>query len=74
MIPPLLFLAISLVDGWRWDEKLILTVAAIGTAGLTWAFAETSAEGALRPQRLAFRWSGRTLGVVFLFVAARIWL
>jgi hypothetical protein len=74
MMLPLAFLAFSLVDGWRWDEKLMLSATALAAGGLLWAFAYTTAEGALRPQRFAFRRAGEALLLAAIYAAARVWL
>jgi len=44
----ILVLKVLALDGWRWDEKLALSAALMAIGALAWAFAYTSAEGALR--------------------------
>jgi hypothetical protein len=73
-MPTPIFMALSFVDGWRWDEKVMLCGAVLSAGALAWAFAYTAAEGALRPQRFAFRRAGEALVLIALYAAARVWL
>lgn len=57
----------------RWDEQLAFSALVAAFAALVWAFAYTTSEGALRPQRLAFQRSGDLVVIVGLYVLARIW-
>ena len=68
-----LWLAAVSFDDWRWDEKLAVTVFVLALAFLGWAFSFTAAEGALRPQRMAFRASGLLLVAAGIYAVARIW-
>ncbi len=61
-------------DGWRWDERLAVSALALALGGLAWAFAYTAAEGALRPQRFAFRRAGEVLVAVAVYLAVRVWI
>ena len=70
------FLALVILsfERLRWDEQLALSAVVVAFAALAWAFAYTAAEGALRPQRVAFRRAADVLVVVALYFVGRIWL
>jgi hypothetical protein len=60
-------------DGWRWDERLAVSVLLVGVGLLAWAFTFTAAEGALRPQRVAFRAAGSLLALAAAYGVLRAW-
>jgi hypothetical protein len=66
-------LALSLPE-LRWDERIAAAVLALALAGVTWAFAYTTAEGALRTQRLVLQRCADAVVLVALYAAARILL
>ena len=70
----ILVLTVLALDGWRWDEKLALSAALMAIGALAWAFAYTSAEGALRAQRFAFRRAGEVLVLVAAYSVVQVWI
>ncbi len=73
-IPVALAMALLSFDSLRWDEQLALTALVAAISALTWAFAYTTSEGALRPQRIAFQRSADLFVLLGLYAIARIWL
>ena len=60
-------------DGWRWDEQLAASVLVAALAAIAWAFAYTTAEGALPLQRHLLRRGADALAVVAAYLVVRIW-
>jgi hypothetical protein len=55
-------------------DKIIVTMVAIAVAGIVHALAYTTAEGALRPQRILLMRSADVLAVAAALFVVRVWL
>ena len=55
-------------------DKVIVTLIAIAVAGIVHALAYTSAEGALRPQRIMLLRSADLLAVAAALFIVRLWV
>jgi hypothetical protein len=55
-------------------DKFIVTLIAIAVAGIIHALAYTTAEGALRPQRILMLRSADVLAVAAVLFIVRLWI